>query len=184
MAGADWGIIILLGISTLVGMQRGFFREALSLVTWVLALSVAISFSAQLAQVTTEAINTSSWEIPEFINYFLVETPFVTRALAFVLLCVVTLIIGGLVNNLLTSVVRNTGLSGLDRFLGTLFGLTRGLLIGLILVAGFKAWTPVEEYDWWQESTLVPAFLSVLDQLPPALLEEGKEVLQDSPALL
>ena len=184
MAGADWAIIILLGISTLVGIRRGFFREALSLVTWVLALSVAISFSAQLAPMLTDAIDTSSWEIPEIINYFLVATPLVIRALAFVLLCVATLIIGGLVNNLLASIVRNTGLSGLDRLLGTLFGLTRGLLIGLILVAGFQAWTPVEEYDWWQESTLLPGFLSLLDQLPPALLGQGKEVLQDSPALL
>ncbi len=184
MAGADWAIILLLGLSTLVGMHRGLFREALSLITWVVALTVALSFSARLALLMTDAIDPSSLGVPEFISRFLLATPLVPQGIAFVLLCVTTLVIGGLVNNLLGGVVRRTGLSGLDRVLGTLFGFARGLLICLVLVAGFYAWIPVEEYTWWQESTLLPAFLALLEQVPASLLEQNKELLQDSRALL
>jgi len=57
-----------------------------------------------------------------------------------------------------------------DRFLGSIFGLARGLLLVLafVLVAGL---TSVPRADWWQNATLAPPFvvlaLSLKPWLPP-----------------
>ena len=47
--GADWVIIVVLSVSTLLSLWRGFVREALSLLGWVAAFVVAHLFVDQLA---------------------------------------------------------------------------------------------------------------------------------------
>ncbi len=176
----DWAIIGVFIISTLAGVQRGLLREALSLLTWIAASTIAILFSGRLAGLVTDRIDWSSTETASFWLQFLVESPLVQQGIAFFVLFIVTLIIGGLVNNMLGGVVRKTSLSGLDRLLGSLFGFVRGLVLCLVLVASIYFWLPVEEYVWWQDSVLIPAFVTLLEQLPPSLLEQGRELFQVS----
>ena len=47
--GVDWVIIVVLTISTLFSLWRGFVREALSLLAWIAAFIVAHLFVDQLA---------------------------------------------------------------------------------------------------------------------------------------
>jgi membrane protein required for colicin V production len=149
----DYLIIAVIAISALISLWRGFIREAFSLIVWVLAFWVALTFFHLLA---TYLVG-------------LVETPSLRLGLAFGLLLLATLLVGGLVNLLVVQLIQKTGLSGTDRVIGVVFGIARGVLLICILVwaAGL---TPLPNDPWWKESQLVPYFqelaLWLRDQLP------------------
>lgn len=139
---ADWAILGIVGISGLFSIKRGFVREALSLLTWVTAFIIARLFTEALATVLADYIQTPSFRI----------------ASAFAILFIMTLIVGALVSNLVSLLVQATGLSGTDRILGMGFGLARGALLVVVLVA-LLGGTPAVQDAWWQESQLIPHFV-------------------------
>ncbi len=145
----NWVDALILGviaISALISLSRGFIKEALSLVTWIVAGVIAWMFGGSLAH--------------HFEPY--IDTPSVRIIAACALLFVVTLLIGALINFLLAQLVRATGLTGTDRLLGMVFGAARGLLLIVILV-GLLSLAPVQHDSWWQQSTLIPHFLLIAD---------------------
>ena len=143
----DWGIVGIICISCLISLQRGFVKEALSLLTWIFAGVVAWMFGGALAD--------------HLVGF--IDIPSVRVIAACTLLFIATLLLGGLVNYLIGELVRVTGLSGTDRFLGMAFGAARGALLVVILV-GLISLAPVVEQDaWWQRSVLIPHFLMVAD---------------------
>ncbi|MGB1239023.1 MAG: CvpA family protein [Pseudomonadales bacterium] len=139
---ADWLILAIVVISALFSLRRGFVKEALSLVTWVSAFIIARLFSEALAMVLERYI----------------ETPSIRIASAFAILFIATLIVGALVANLFEMLISATGLSGTDRVLGMGFGIARGALVVVVLVA-LAAQTPAVEDLWWEESQLIPHFV-------------------------
>lgn len=141
---ADWTIVAILGVSCVLSLLRGFVREALSMVAWILATFVAIAFHERLAAVF------SKW----------IDTPSLRLIMAFATLFVLTLLVGAIVNKLLGTLIAASGLGGLDRLLGTVFGLTRGLLIVLAIVIWLPMALPVKQDSWWYESALIPHFES------------------------
>lgn len=133
----DWVIVVVVVISALISLKRGFVKELLSLLSWAAALIVASMFSERLASMMTGMIATESWRL----------------AAAFALLFIVTLIVGAMVNHLIGELVRMTGLSGLDRTLGIVFGLLRGVLIVIALLAVAKLFA-LDAF--WQDAVIVP----------------------------
>ncbi len=140
---ADWAIVAIVAVSALISIIRGFFREALSLVIWIAALVIAMTFH----------VRASVW----LIN--LIETPSLRLVAAWVGLFVATLIVGGIINFLISQLVKATGLTGTDRFLGMLFGIARGLVVVLVILILLPQALPVNADPWWQESLLIPWFL-------------------------
>lgn len=155
----DVVILSLILVSALLSLIRGFVREALSLAVWILAFWVAWTFFRELA----------------FRMETMIATPSVRLGLAFALLMILSLAVGGLVNYLVIRLIQSTGLSGSDRFIGMIFGAARGILlvVVLVLVAGL---TPFPADPWWQESALIPYFeelaLWLRDLLPPEVAEK------------
>jgi membrane protein required for colicin V production len=141
--GADWAIIVVVVLSVLISLVRGFVKEALSLLVWIVAFAVAFFFSERLA--------------PMLGN--LVELPSLRYLAAFAILFVCTLIVGSIVNFLIVQLVRMTGLSAIDRLLGMMFGVCRGVLIALLILIFLPKIIPVEQDPWWQQSRLIPRVL-------------------------
>jgi membrane protein required for colicin V production len=142
----DWAIIAVIAVSSLISLSRGFVKEALSLLTWIIAGVVAWMFGGAL-----------SVHLSEFI-----ETPSARVIAACILLFVFTLLVGALINYLIGELIRVTGLSGTDRFLGMVFGAARGALL-VVVAVGLTSLAPVQQDAWWQQSTLLPHFLMVAD---------------------
>ena len=143
----DWAIVAILGLSTLISLKRGFVKEALSLLAWVVAFLVSTGFSVRLSTQLTEFIANDS------IRY----------VSAYVLLFAATLMLGSLLNMLLAQIIKVTGLSGADRLLGTVFGFTRGLVVVLVLLFVMREVLPVEEQQSVEQSLLVP-HLTIVEQ--------------------
>lgn len=142
----DWAIVAVIAVSSLISLKRGFVKEALSLLTWIVAGVVAWMFGGALAEHLVEYI----------------ETPSARVIAACVILFVATLVVGALVNFLIGELVRVTGLSGTDRFLGMVFGAARGGLL-VVVAVGLLSLAPVHEDLWWRESFLIPHFLLIAD---------------------
>ncbi|WP_281645439.1 CvpA family protein [Parendozoicomonas sp. Alg238-R29] len=137
----DWVIVAVVVISALISLSRGFFKEVLSLVTWIAAVVIAWLFSGSLALMFEEYIS----------------IPSLRTIAAAGLLFVATLLTGGIINTVISKLVEVTGLSGTDRALGMVFGALRGVLLVTMLV-GIAEYMPVQQDNWWAASTLVPHF--------------------------
>jgi membrane protein required for colicin V production len=140
----DYAIMGVIALSSLISLIRGFVREALSLVAWILAFWVALSFSNELANRLVDHIS----------------VPSVRMAAAFFILFVGTLIIVAIANHLIANIVDKTGLSGTDRILGVVFGFARGmLLVALLLLVAQVGSMPQQQS--WKQSRFIPVFLPI-----------------------
>ena len=142
----DWAIVAIIAISALISLSRGFVKEALSLVTWIIAGVVAWMFGGALSE--------------HLAGY--IETPSARVITGCAIRFIATLIVGAMINYLIGELVRVTGLSGTDRFLGMAFGAARGVLL-VVVAVGLLSLGPVQQDGWWQQSQLVPKFLLVAD---------------------
>lgn len=155
---ADIAVISIIGLSVLISLFRGFVKEALSLVTWIAAVGIAMYFSSRLAAYLPLSIESSTARI----------------AIAFFALFIVTLIAGAMINYLISQMVDKTGLSGTDRLLGVLFGIARGGLIValLVLLAGL---TNMPKESWWQSTRTLPFFEKVAVQVKDVMPVEWQQ---------
>jgi membrane protein required for colicin V production len=142
----DWAIVAIVAISALISLSRGFVKEALSLLTWIIAGGVAWMFGGSLS---------------EYLGGY-IETPSARVIAGCAIMFVATLIVGAMINYLIGELVRVTWLSGTDRFLGMAFCAARGVLL-VVVAVGLLSLGPVQQDGWWQESQLVPKFLLVAD---------------------
>ncbi len=140
IASVDLGIVGIIVVSALISLIRGFVKEAMSLVIWVIAFAVAMNFKEPLAEHLVSFIGLAS----------------IRQLVAWGGLFVGSLLLGSMVNFLLGKLVSSTGLSGTDRTLGLVFGIFRGLLIVLALVIILPQAVPVDQDPWWIESSLIP----------------------------
>lgn len=138
MNAADWVIVSVIGISTLLSLLRGFTREAFSLGAWVLALLGARVLTPAMTALLVDVI----------------EEPAARELAAFAVLFVVILLVGMLVSHLLGEAVRRSALSPGDRVLGMAFGVARGVLLATVMVAFSSPWLSGEK--WWQQSRYIP----------------------------
>ncbi len=123
---ADWFILIVLIASGIISFARGFTKEFLSLFLWIAAFIAAIS----LEYLATPQVN-------EFIG-----NEEISKIISYIVVFVVFIFVGGIVIKFISKLIKWSGASGFDRFLGVLFGLTRGLIvlfvIFLLLPSGLK----------------------------------------------
>jgi membrane protein required for colicin V production len=136
----DWIIIVVVVVSTLISLKRGFFKEAFSLATWIVALAVSFIFSDSLTVYLSDVS----------------ESATIKKIAAMAILFVATLLAGGIIRLLISQLINITGLSGTDRLLGMVFGALRGILFVVIISMVAKKILPLEEEKWWQASKLVP----------------------------
>jgi membrane protein required for colicin V production len=158
MIWVDWVIVGIIGLSAAISLMRGFVREALSIVIWIVALWAAFHFTSPFAQLFLGGIELAS----------------VRLAVAAIILIISILVLGSMLSWLIGRLLQSTGLSGTDRLLGVVFGALRGLVTVTALVA-VASWTPLCQDPWWSQSRLIPTFESLAiqarDFLPGSLRE-------------
>jgi len=146
----DYTLIGVITLSMMMGLVRGFVREAMSLLTWVVAISMGIIYCESV----------SEW-------FSAISMSGVRLLLAFILLVLAILIIGGIISHFISKLIKVTGFSLTDRIVGTLFGLSRGAAIIAVIVLVVNS-SIVSHQAIWQTSVLAPEFK------PAALWIKGK----------
>jgi membrane protein required for colicin V production len=78
---------------------------------------------------------------------------------AFLVIFVAVLVIAGIAGRITRHIVKEAGLSFVDRILGGALGLLRGILIVAVILMSMAAFTPTS--TWLEGSELAPYFLVV-----------------------
>ena len=151
----DLVVIALIALSVLFAYWRGMVREVVALAAWIVGLVAAFRYMEPVATI--------------FSGFDL--APAVRHVLAFALILVLFMIGGALVAWLLRSAVHAVGLGFVDRLLGAIFGVARGVLLAVLfaLVAGLTA---LPQRDWWQNSLLGPVLADSALALKPYLPDD------------
>ncbi len=137
----DGVILAILVLSVLIGLLRGLVAEVLSLVIWVTAFVVATLFGPDVAALFDKVISLSVARI----------------SVGYAICFIGVLLIGAILRFAARRLIWSTGLSGIDRFLGVLFGFVRGVLV-VTLAVFLVGLTALTRESWWQQSALLPQF--------------------------
>lgn len=148
----DYVVISLILISTLISLMRGFLSEAISLLTWIIAVIVAFNYSSSISVFFAHFIHKASLRI----------------IASFVALFVLTLLLGGIINYFFAVFVQRSGLSGTNRILGMAFGFARGIFLVAIFIL-FANFTSFVKEPWWTHSQLIPHFQDLTQWLQNVL---------------
>lgn len=144
MTWVDYCIVAVALLSILVGVLRGFTREILSLLTWIIAFAVAALFGDRAEGLLEGQL----------------ADPAVRGAVASGLVFFAALMVGAIITHIAASAVRSSRFSGSDRTLGGGVGVLRAAIIVVlfVLVAGRMG---ASEDRWWQQSAIVPHFTAL-----------------------
>jgi membrane protein required for colicin V production len=141
-------VIAAIVISAVVGSLRGFLREAIALVTWIIALFVAWHFSDLVAPHLGGLLTGSS----------------VSTWAARVIIVALLLLLGAGIGVTVAHFVRLSIFSGMDRLLGFVFGAFRGfVLLGVFVILAQVLRLDGER--WWRQSVLMPYGESIANGL-------------------
>lgn len=145
MSSVDYLIIVVIVVSALIGIWRGFVREALSLVVWVAAFWLAYLLAGRVESYFAGMVTDHSLRL----------------VVAFVLLFLTVHVVGFVVARLLTSLLASIGLGGVNRLAGGGFGAMRGVLMVAVVVL-LVGMTPLAEAALWRDSYIVGLFVDGL----------------------
>ena len=156
MASTDWILIAVLAASMVLGAWRGLVYEVLSVLGWIAAFLLAQWFAPDVAQ------QLPMQNSDQALRY----------AAAFVLVFIASVFLAGLISALMKKIISVVGLRPVDRILGAIFGLFRGLILLLAL-------SVVVQMTAWLESQGGPMLMTLLKGLRPMLPEKFGAYLPD-----
>lgn len=143
MTPADWFICGLLLLNVVTAAVQGFFSEALTMAGLVVGYLVA------------------AWQyrgLAGWLEQYL-KSDWLAEILSFLLIFFAIVILFGIAARIARWLMKEAGLSGLDRFLGALLGLLKGGLMVAVILMGMTAFAPTSRL--LVNSQLAPYFLVV-----------------------
>jgi membrane protein required for colicin V production len=148
MKSADYWVVAIVLLSAIVGLMRGFLREVIAVLSWLVALFIAWHFAARLA--------------PHLGGLLADENirPWAARAIVFLGI----LFVGSIAGVFIGHFVRLKMFIGTDRFLGFTCGIVRaGIVLGVLVI--ICQLLHLDGDTWWRESVLIPYAEHVADGL-------------------
>jgi membrane protein required for colicin V production len=151
----DYAVLLIVGLSILLSVMRGLVREVLALLAWVVAIWLATAYATDIARLLPGSIPNDS----------------VRMLAAFVILFLGALLLMSLVTMTLGELVKSLGLGVMDRSLGAVFGLARGVLIVtvLVLLAGL---TTLPKQPLWRSAMFSAPLEAFAQSVTPWLPED------------
>ena len=141
MSWADWIIFALLVLNVVSAAIQGFFAEALSMAGLIVGYIVA------------------AWQYPRLAGWLssFFKSEWLADIFGFLIIFFVIVLLFGIAGRIARWVMRETGLSGFDRFLGGVLGLLKGGMMVAVILMGLTAFTPTSKL--LEDSQLAPYFL-------------------------
>ena len=165
LANFDYLVIGIIALSGLIAFFRGFIQETLSLLLWVIAFAAAMFLNVYLD--------------PYLIDY--IDNAEIRRILTIISVFVGIIFLGGLLIKLFRGLVHWSGMGGLDRLLGVLFGFFRGVLlivvIYIVLPAEFKQSKFITES---QSSTYLKKYAPMAEKFFKNMISDKNSVMLKS----
>lgn len=140
---ADLIILFALLLSVIQAASSGFFQEAFGIAGLVIGYFVA------------------AWQYQRLAGHFgaYISSKWLGEIVAFLAIFFGVMVLAGILGKIVRWIVKEAGLSVVDRFFGGVLGLLRGCLVVAIVLVSMTAFTPTSR--WLQGSSLAPYFLVV-----------------------
>src|ERR1700690_2381187 len=141
MSIADWIILGFLVLSVTGAALAGFFQEAFGLAGLVVGYLLA------------------AWQYRRLADWFApyLKTPWLGEIAGFLVIFFAVLIVAGFAGRIARWTMKKAGLSTIDRVLGAVLGLLRGVLVVAIVLTAMAVFAPAAR--WLAGSQLAPYFL-------------------------
>ena len=140
-SGIDILILLLIGVSVAISVIRGFFKEAVSLATWVASVLITLMFTSRFASLLPKET---------------IESPQARYAISALVLFFGSMIVGGMINYLFQKILIASEKGRLDMWLGIGFGALRGVVIVTLLVLMANLIPTFKHESWWRQSAFIP----------------------------
>jgi membrane protein required for colicin V production len=143
MTPADWMICALVLLNVIAAAMQGFFSEALTIAGLIVGYLVA------------------AWQYRSVALWFetFLKSTWLAEILGFLLIFFAVVLLFGVAARISRWMMKEAGLSGLDRFLGGVLGLLKGGLMVAVILMGMTAFTPTSKF--MENSQLAPYFLVI-----------------------
>ena len=149
-------------MSIAIGLIRGFVKETITIVTWVLAIVLAYKYGAVFGQIFSS-----------------IGTELIKEIIGGALIFLSVLISGAVLNFFVDKIIRFSGFMIFDRVLGLGLGALRAVA-AFVLVMPLLS-TSVAEESWWKQSALVPKLqelsVSVEKYVPQAWMQQVSDII-------
>jgi membrane protein required for colicin V production len=164
ITGLDFIVVAVMLISALLAMVRGLTREVLSIASWVVAAGATLYFFPRFQQDVRDLLQ-PNWlaDISLAVGIF-----------------VITLIVVSFITMRISDFILDSRIGALDRTLGFIFGLFRGLLL-VVIAYMFLAWlVPVENQpNWIRDARSAPILKQTGDAIIALLPEDPEKAILD-----
>ena len=157
----DIVLLVVMLVSGLLAMVRGFMREVLSITAWVLAAGVTLYSYGKLVPFAKQ-----------YFNNDIVATVAVVGGVF-----LVTLLVVSVITIRISDMVLDSRVGALDRTLGFLFGLARGLIIVVVAFIFFSWLVPERSQPDWVKSAKSLTVLKKAGDSLTSMLPDDPEAL-------
>jgi len=143
MSVADWVILVVVLVSVVQAASAGFFQEACGIAGLVFGYILA------------------AWQYWRLAGWFspYLKSPWLGEIAGFLVIFLAVMIVAGIAGRIARWIMKEAGLSFLDRLLGAALGLLRGCLLVAVVLMSMASFTPASK--WLTGSELAPYFLVV-----------------------
>jgi membrane protein required for colicin V production len=153
-------VIVVVLISAILAMVRGFVREVLSVASWVAAAAAAYFFYKPIVPLVKPYIESNT-----------VATIVAAAAIFFV-----ALIVASYITMRISDFVIDSRVGAFDRMLGFVFGAARGVLL-LVIALLFFNWLVPNPPAWVAQAASKPVLDGIGAQLMAALPEDAEATI-------
>jgi membrane protein required for colicin V production len=158
--GLDILLLVVMLVSGLLAMIRGFMREILSIAAWALSAVAAVYFAPRLAPIVKANINVG-------------DTP--ANAIGAAAVFLIVLLLVSIITVRISDMILDSRVGALDRTLGFLFGLGRGLIIVVVAFLFFAWLVPERSQPEWIKSAKSRVVLQSTGQWLMSMLPDDPE---------
>lgn len=164
----DFILIGIVLLSTILAFVRGFMRELFTLVAWAGAAAAAF-FTLPYTEPYARQI---------------VDDELIARVIAATVVFIVVLIIITVLASFITGRVRDSNLSFIDRVLGGLFGVLRGVLLVVLGYVIITLFVPDDSKTPWIRDAVSRPYLergklALENVLPEGMLKRSQQAAKD-----
>ena len=160
MNALDLAIIAIVALSAIFAFARGFVREALSIIAWVGAAAITLYGFNRVYAITTR----------------FVTTPLLADLIAGVGLFIISLVVLTIITGYLARFADSGALSPINRTLGLIFGLARGLVLVCLAYLVLDISLPQNDRPPWIKEAKSERFLAKGADLLRTALPESLQV--------
>ncbi len=186
----DIVVIAVILISAGVALFRGFIKEVLTILGIVGGLVMAFFFGDSMLPVMEGWLGIVEGEDPQKL-FDIVPYDLLAKILSYASVLIVFVIVLNIIGHFLSKAISSAGLGAVDRTLGVIFGILRGVLLLGVLYLPVHLMAPEKnKKDWFEGSNMIFYLETTAEWLvqflPQTIEEEGettRELLENMDVL-